>query len=99
MSEKRLPAKITEWMPAKMPAKAGGKAGKAGGKAGKAGGKAGPEAVGMAVAHLLHLLLHNSGESTAAIKRLPAKITYVRASRRSRATPRDVGRLPHHYHT
>ena len=53
---------------------------KAGGKAGKAGGKAGPEAVGMAVAHLLHLLLHNSGESTAAINRLPAKITYVRAS-------------------
>ena len=75
-SEKRLPAKITEWMPANMPAKAGGKAGKAGGKASKAGGKAGPEAVGMAVAHLLHLLLHNSGESTAAINRLPAKITY-----------------------
>ena len=74
---------MKEWMPAKMPAKAGGKAGKAGGKAGKAGGKAGkaggkagPEAVGMAVAHLLHLLLHNSGESTAAINRLPAKITY-----------------------
>ena len=86
-SEIRLPAKITEWMPANMPAKAGGKAGKAGGKAGKAGGKAGKaggKAGGEAVPHLLqllqllHLLLHNSGEATAAIKRLPAKITYVR---------------------
>ena len=72
-SEIRLPAKITEWMPANMPAKAGGKAGKAGGKA---GGEAVPHL--LQLLQLLHLLLHNSGEATAPIKRLPAKITYVR---------------------